>query len=211
MRSIKKLLPHDFVAKEQSNDYKNLKNNLKDGQFIVSLDFAKNYAFVVQNAPQGFHWNNDQATVFVTFYYYRDKESKEIRSKGFVVVSDNEEHDAVSVHTYIGLLIQHLEKNYNVKKIDYSSDGAPQQFKNYKNVINLYNHSVDFKIPATWNFFPTAHGKGACDGVGGSVKRAAAKASLRLPPTEQILTPEALFDWLKNCSNFINVEFAYSS
>ena len=60
-------------------------------------------------------------------------------------------------------------------------------------------------------FFPTAHGKGACDGIGGSIKRAAAKASLRLSPDKQILTAVSLYEWLKNYGNYDNVEFFYSS
>ena len=97
-----------------------------------------------------------------------------------------------------------------VQKISYFSDGAPQQFKNYKNVLNLYYHNTDFKIEAEWHFFHTAHGKGACDGIGGSVKRAAGKASLRLSPDKQILTAVSLYEWLKNYGTFSNVEFFYS-
>ena len=33
--------------------------------------FAENYAFVVQNAAQSFHWNNDQATIFTVLIYYK--------------------------------------------------------------------------------------------------------------------------------------------
>lgn len=207
---VKNVLPHDFIAKKQSAYYKDLKNKLEEGHFLVSMDFSENYAFIAQNAPPGFHWFNNQATVFVSYYYYKDAESGKIESKGFVVISDNRTHDAVAVYTFMQLLIKHLKNNFSLKKIDYFTDGAPQQFKNFKNVINLYNHAKDFKVAATWNFFPTAHGKGASDGVGGSVKRAAAKASLRLPPTEQILSPEALYNWLENNGNFKNVDFAFS-
>ena len=34
----------------------------------------------------------------------------------------------------------------------------------------------------------TAHGKGACDGIGGTVKRLAARASLQKPYSDQIMT-----------------------
>ena len=107
-------------------------------------------------------------------------------------------------------MIDYLKNNFSVNKINYFSDGAPQQFKNYKNILNIYYHNHDFGIEANWHFFPTAHGKGACDGVGGSVKRAAAKASLRLPPNKQILTALSLHDWLKSDGHYQNVEFRYS-
>ncbi len=39
------------------------------------------------------------------------------------------------------------------------------------------------------------HGKGACDGLGGTVKRLAARASLQRPYEDQIMTPRQLFEW----------------
>lgn len=66
-----------------------------------------------------------------------------------------------------------------VRKIYYFSDGAGSQYKNKFNFINLLNHEKDFSIKAEWHFFATAHGEGACDGIGGSVKRSARRASLQ--------------------------------
>ena len=180
---VEKLLTHAFISTQQSAYIKALKVALPNGEIIVNLDFAENYAFVVQDAPPGFHWNNNQATVFVAYIYYKD--GGEVKGKGFVVISDNLSLDTIAVFTYQKLLIDYLKNNFSVNKINYFSDGAPQQFKNYKNILNIYYHNHDFGIEANWHFFPTAHGKGACDGVGGSVKRAAAKASLRLPPNKQ--------------------------
>lgn len=174
----------------------------------MNLDFAENYAFVVQDAPPGYHWNNNQATVFVTYIYYKDGE--EVKGKGFVIISDNLNHDTIAVFTYQKLLIEYLKSTFPVNKIHYFSDGAPQQFKNYKNVLKIYYHNSNFGIEADWHYFPTAHGKGACDGVGGSVKRTAAKASLQLPPEKQILTAVSLYDWLISDGNFKNVEFRFS-
>ena len=92
------------------------------------------------------------------------------------------DHDTVAVYIYQKLIVDYLNANFTVSKIHYFSDGAPQQFKNFKNILNIYFHFQDFGIVVDWNFFPTAHGKGACDGLGGLVKRSAANASLRLPP-----------------------------
>jgi hypothetical protein len=57
--------------------------------------------------------------------------------------------------------------------IIYFSDGCAAQYKNRKNFLNLCNHDADFGLPAEWHFFATSHGKGPCDGVGGTVKRLA--------------------------------------
>jgi len=59
-------------------------------------------------------------------------------------------------------------------------------------------------VDAEWNFFATSHGKSACDGIGGTVKRLLTKASLQHPYTDAILTSEQV---LKFCSgiHFINI------
>lgn len=65
------LLPHNFIAKKQAAYLRDLKETLKEHEFIVIVDFAENYAFVVQDAAPGFHWNNDQGTVYTVVIYYK--------------------------------------------------------------------------------------------------------------------------------------------
>ena len=59
-------------------------------------------------------------------------------------------------------------------------------------------------------FFATSHGKNACDGVGGTIKRRAAYASLQRPISDQILTPLNLFVAKKEIAGittfFVNTE-----
>lgn len=56
-------------------------------------------------------------------------------------------------------------------------------------------------------FFATAHRKGTCDGLGGTVKWLAAKASFQRPYNEQIMTPLQLFLWSKE--NIPKIKFEY--
>ena len=53
----------------------------------------------------------------------------------------------------------------------------------------------DFGLECEWHFFATSHGKGSCDGIGGTVKRSVAKASLHRVYQQQILTAEEMFDY----------------
>lgn len=57
------LLPHSFLAIEQSSYLANLKENLDINQCVVTCDFAENYCFVLPDAEQGYHWNNFQANI----------------------------------------------------------------------------------------------------------------------------------------------------
>ena len=61
-------------------------------------------------------------------------------------------------------------------------------------------------MPANWHFFAFFHGKGPCDGVGGVVKRLAARAR---PYDDQIQTPIQLFEWAKE--SIESVHFAYAT
>ncbi len=60
---------------------------------------------------------------------------------------------------------------------------------------------------AHMHFSATSHGKGACDGLGGTVKRLAARASLQRLYNDQLMTPRQLFDWA--CKNIPAVYFGY--
>jgi hypothetical protein len=94
------------------------------------------------------------------------------------------------------------------KKVTYFSDGCAAQYKNCKNFLNLCCHEEDFGIKAEWNFFTTSHGKGPCDGLGGTVKRLAARASLQRPYDKQILTPAAFFQFCEESIPNINFKFS---
>ena len=69
--------------------------------------------------------------------------------------------------------------NFDIKKLIYFSNGVASNYKNYKNLVNLCNYKTDFGTDAGWQFFATSHGKGPCDGLGGTIKRLTAKASLQ--------------------------------
>ena len=97
--------------------------------------------------------------------------------------------------SFIAFLKNLLPRRLQPKKIIYFSDGAASQYKNRKNFVNLCLHKDDFGISAEWHFSATSHGKGACDGLGGTVKRLAARVSLQRPYNDQIMTPRQLFDW----------------
>ena len=76
-----------------------------------------------------------------------------------------------------------------------------------KKNLNLCHHKPDFGIDAEWHFFATSHGKGPCDGLGGTVNRLAARASLQRPYDHQIMTPCQLYEWASE--NISTIVFTY--
>ena len=133
-------------------------------------DFSENYSFILQDAAQGFHWNNSQATIHPFVAYYID--SGKLCHLSFVIISDCLQHDTVAVYLFQKRLTAYLKRKVSSdpQKIYYFSDGAASQYKNRKNFMNLCRHEEDFGVCAEWHFSATSHGKGACDGLGGTVK-----------------------------------------
>ena len=208
---LKLLRPHSFIASEQATFYKEYKSKLVPGEMLVTADFSENYSFVLQDAAQGFRWNNSQATLHLFVGYYTD--SGKLCHLSYVVVSDCLHHDTVAVYlfqkAFIALLKRVLPTSSQPRKMVYFSDGAASQYKNRKIFLNLCHHKNDFGISAEWHFSATSHGKGACDGLGGTVKRLAARASLQRPYNEQIMTARQLFDWAS--TNLPAIHFEYCS
>lgn len=100
------LREHHFTAKAQSDFLRNLKANLAQGEAIVLLDFAENY--IVQDAVQGYHWNNCQATLHPFVVYYKSAD-RDLQNINFCVITDYQKHDTVTVHCFISALVTHLK------------------------------------------------------------------------------------------------------
>ena len=75
------------------------------------------------------------------------------------------------------------------------SDGCAAQYKNRKNFINLCYHMEDFGVQAEWHFFATSHGKTCADGIAGTLKRLATKASLQNLYENHILNSKQLYEF----------------
>ena len=194
--SADKTTDHHFTAKAQSSYLRHLKECLPVGTAVVLLDFAENYSFICQDAVQGFHWETSQATLHPFVVYYRELPSNDLCCLSLCIISDDREHVAGTVHAFIEIVLTFLRsKMPDLQKIVYFSDGAAAQYKNCKNLKNLCMHKTDFGIEAEWNFFATSHGKSPCDGIGGTVKRLVARASLQATLQHQILTPHQMYDW----------------
>lgn len=194
---LQKLLPHHFIAKNQSEYVMERKNNLKEDEVLVQFDFSENFKYVVQNAAQAFHYNNDQCTVHPAVFYYRSGE--ELKHSSLVLLSDCTTHDTAAVYIMQTTLIPVIKEVHpKVKKIIYVTDGAKQHYKNRFQMMNLMHHEEDFDLKGEWHFQATAHGKGACDGIGATLKREATRACLQAKSTkEAILTSQDLYEWAK--------------
>lgn len=206
---LEKLVTHTFVANQQATFLKHLQEILKVGEFIVCGDYSENFSFVMQNEAQGYYWAKKQATIHPFIIYYKN-ENNEVQHLSYVIISDCLKHDSVAVYLFITKLIKFLESKFKViTKLYYFTDGCAGQYKNRKNFLNVYFHKIDFGYDCEWHFHATSHGKGPCDGIGGTLKRCATRASLARPYENQIDSAELLFKWAS--SSNLNINFDYAS
>lgn len=82
---------------------KNLRESLLEEEVLVVSNFAEKYAFVIQDAAPGFHWNNNQATIYTVVNYFKDFH------RSLAIVSDNTHHDAIAVHIYTKIIIDFIK------------------------------------------------------------------------------------------------------
>lgn len=194
---LETLIPHHFISKNQSKYLSDRKEKLQFEEVLVHTDFSENYSYVVQDAAQQFHYNNNQCTVHPVIFYYRNGD--EIMYSSQILLSNSITHDTAAVYVMQEILIPKIRKMCpKVKRIIYVSDDVKQHYKNKFQMCNLVKHKDDFGIEAEWHCHATAHGKGACDGIGAMFKREAIRASLQAQPNKAILDSIALFNWVKN-------------
>ena len=190
------LCHHHFIKEAQSRYLRESKEKLATDTVLILMDFAENYSFILQDAIQGFYWQNNQATLHPFAVYHKDLVSNELVCQSLSVISDHLKHEQTTVHCFIATVLKFIRSSLpHISKVKYFTDGAASQYKNYKALINLMYHENDHKLKAEHHFFATSHGKSPCDGIGGTIKREATHASLRATTNNQIITPKDLYDW----------------
>ena len=156
---------HCLVKDQQSKLFRDSKENISEGQAVVQIDFAENYAAVTQDEVQSAHWNHSQITIFTAVAWLENG------CKSFVVVSDDLNHDKVAVWAMLRAVVSYMKAEHSITQIKVFSDGCAAQFKNRYTMMNLCHMEEDYGVTGTWTFFASSHGKGSVDAVGGTVKR----------------------------------------
>ena len=131
-------------------------------------------------------------------------------SESHCLISDSLNHNTNAVHKFISAVLSNIRaKRPNATKFIYFNDGASSQWKNCKNFLNLCHHNSDRGLEVELNCFATSHGKSSYDGIGGTVKRLTARASLLMTSGQVISTPYEMFQWCQG--NVTVISFFYVS
>ena len=172
---LTKFRDHVFRVKRQFRMSRELKEHLPDNEVYVHMDFAENYACKTADEIQSAYWNSSQVTLHPIVIYYR--ENKEIKHHSLVAISNTLVHASSTVVAILDKLYAlQLPELQNVKHVHYWTDSPTSQYRNRYIFDLVLSHEERYGSSATWNYFESGHGKGPCDGVGGTVKRMADQA-----------------------------------
>ncbi|CAG9129863.1 unnamed protein product [Plutella xylostella] len=81
-------------------------------------------------------------------------------------------HSPEAIWAHLKPILTHITRQSpEIDSIHIFSDGPTTQYRQKKNFFLFTTIIKDFAMTGTWNFFEASHGKGAADGIGGSVKR----------------------------------------
>ena len=84
-----------------------MKENLKEEECLILLDFAENYSLMIQDEVHSHHWSCQQATLHNVVVYYFAGGS--LSHQSFCFISDYLTHGAQSVHAFIQDLVPKLK------------------------------------------------------------------------------------------------------
>ena len=173
---------HVWRIKEQYVHIKNTQIRICLGQIVIQMDFAEKFTALefFQNI-QGVHWAKNLVTIHTVVVYYLVEGVEGVQYKSFVYLSPVDQHNTIMVWAILKLLWQRdlprFFKDQKIYFVHYVTDGPGSQYKNRFIFWMVANHPEMFGCRAVWHYLETGHGKGPCDGVGGSLKRNAQTAA----------------------------------
>ena len=192
----------------QYEQIRTLKEKLPKHEMIIQLDFAENYSCKSLEEVQSAYFNQTSVTLHPMVVYFKSDDDK-LEHKSFIIVSDEMAHKSSTVIAFIAELMPILkEMDSGLKYIHYWSDSPTSQYRNKQMFDFIANHQCVHGVKGRWNYFEAGHGKGPCDGLGGTCKRMADEAMR----SGKVIIQDAIgfYNWAQQ-SSMKNVTFRFVS
>lgn len=170
---LERICRHIYNIQNQYTEMKTLREKLLETEVLMHIDFSENYNCKYQAEVQSVHFGASQRQVTIhTGVLYSGNDVIP-----FATVSDSFNHGPGAIWAHLDPILRFIKTQKDVKVVHFLSDGPTTQYRNRKNLYLLCTRVFDMGFSkATWNFLESGHGKGAADGVGAVIKRAADKS-----------------------------------
>jgi hypothetical protein len=176
-----------------------LRNNMPAmTEVTVQIDYAENYKCSYQDEPSAAFFDRRQVTIHPMVVHFKDIDEN-IQTHSYIGISDQTTHAAPMTFAFLKKLVPELKhKLPDLQVIHYVSDSPASQYRN-KNIVKIISeHPQLFNgIQCSWDYLESGHGKGPCDGIGGSIKKGADTA---VKSGELIGDAHDFFRWAENYS-----------
>lgn len=199
---LREFRKHVHRVKVQYGQSRRLKEILPSNHAICHMDFAENYTCGFAEEIQSAYFDKNAVTLHpVVIYYTKEETGNDVKHKSLVVVSDELSHTSSTVFAIMKQVIAEVRAILpNVEMVHYMTDSPTSQYRNKQIFSIVAQHDTIFPgIKATWLYFEAGHGKGPCDGVGGTAKRLADMAVKR--HSVIIQSADDFYQWGKTQEN----------
>lgn len=167
---------HIHKVIEQYKGVKQMKEKLPANHALIQMDFSENYCCQNMEEVQSAYWNSTAVTLHPTVIYKKNPNGT-LEHRSIVFVSEVLQHNAAMVLAIIEKVIG-ITKMFvdDLKAIHFWTDSPTSQYRN-KTVFHYLSQLENAHgITGSWQYFESGHGKGPCDGIGGTTKRNADNA-----------------------------------
>lgn len=153
----------------QKTAMKDLRRNLRQDEALLHIDFAENYNCKYAAEVQGVHFGGSRQQITLhTCMLYVGQERKE----PLCTISESLQHDPIGIFVFLRPILKELGPE--IKHLHFLSDSPVTQYRN-KNMFFLMCQKIPELFPnledLSWHYTEAGHGKGAADGIGGTLKR----------------------------------------
>ena len=140
------------------------------------MDISENYCCQSMEEVQSAYWNATVVTLHPIVLYRKD-DSGEMVHKSTVFVSEVFQHNAAMVLTIADKVVE-AAKQYvkDLKAIHFWTDSPTSQYRSKTIFYFVRQLETSYGIKGSLHYFEARHGKGPCDGIGGTTKRNADNA-----------------------------------
>lgn len=143
-KGLEEIASHQFNWLHQVQQFRHVKENLKNNEIVLHIDFSENYACKLNTEIQAFHFggNRQQATLHTGVAYSVNG------SQCYATISKSLRHDERAVWAHIKPVIDDFQKiNDNaIDTLHFLSDGPATQYRNRANCFLMSS------ILYTWEF-----------------------------------------------------------
>ncbi|WAR26590.1 hypothetical protein MAR_012294 [Mya arenaria] len=171
-KELSRACRHVFNIRHQYKSLKYLQQKMSHEEIMVHIDFSEKYNTKYANEIHSVHFgaSKQQISLHTGIAYLGDDKVL------FCSVSDCLKHGPAAIWAHLAPVITYLKTRKRFSVIHFANDGPTTQYRNKPNFYLWCTKVFDYGCTlSTWNFLEAAHGKGAADGVGAAVKRAADK------------------------------------